>query len=180
MAEPTNDDAAKALERLTSPQGPTPQPKPRVAAVVKPQVKPQVARPTAPSARPSSPATRAPVAKTPVAKKAPAPPPMDVGQALAGTSSKLGMRAAKRQKSDPAPFQLALKRTVIPVLLTMGFILVSLAVVHYAWRSDDNPVLELPTAVIIGMMAGALVLWALAALNMVSVRRTLAARSQTR
>ncbi len=185
MAEPTNEDAAKALERLTNPQAPTPQPKPRPAPTAKPQAtKPQPFKPqpaakagaakasAAKAARPAGPPAKAPV----VAKKA-APAPVDLQQALAGAHAAPGLRTAPRAKSDPVAFGLALKRTVIPVLLTLGFVLISLGVVHYAWKSDDNPVLELPTGVVIGMLAAGAVLWGLAALNMASVRRTLAARS---
>jgi hypothetical protein len=182
MAEPSKDDAAKALERLTSPNAPTPQPKPRVAPITKPQPIPKPVRPGAPGAsRPPAPAVKATSAKAPAVRKTPAPPPVDLQQALAGSHTAApGLRSTRRPKSDPGALQLTLKRTAIPVLLTLGFILVSLAVVHYAWRSDDNPVLELPTGIVIGLMAGGVVLWGLAGLNMVSVRRGLAARPQPR
>jgi hypothetical protein len=179
MAEPTNDDAAKALERLANPQAPTPQPRPRSASTVKPQpTKPQPFKPQAAgapkTARPAAPAARAPA----LAKKAqPATPPVDLQQALAGTHAAPGLRSRARPKSDPVAFQLNLKRTAIPVLLTLGFILIALGTVHFAWKSDDNPVLELPNGIVIGMFAAGAVLWGLALLNMLSVRRTLAARS---
>jgi len=182
MAEPTNDDAAKALERLTNPQAPTPQPKPRPAPVAKPQptrpqpfkTQPVVKGSSKNAARPAAPAAKAAAAE----KKQPAaPPPVDLQTALSGTRHTAGLRLAPRAKSDPAVLQLALKRTAIPVLLTLGFILTSLGVVHFAWKSDDNPVLELPNHIVIGLFAAGVVLWGLAVLNMLSVRRTLAARS---
>ena len=183
MAEPTNDDAAKALERLTNPQAPTPQPKPRPAPTAKPQpTKPQPFKPqpagkpgAAKTVRPAAPAAKAPT--KPVKKPEPPPPPVDLQQALAGTRAAVGLRTAPRAKSDPVAFQLALKRTAIPILLTLGFILIALGIVHYVWKSDDNPVLELPTSIVIGLLSGGVVLWGLAVLNMLSVRRTLAARS---
>jgi len=188
MAEPTNEDAAKALERLSNPQAPTPQPKPRPSPAAKPQpTKPQPFKPqpaaakpgAAKSARPAAPSAKAP---SPVKKPTPAPAlPVNLQEALAGTRHAApGLRTAPRSKSDPVAFQLALKRTAIPVLLTLGFILVSLGVVHFAWKSDDNPVLELPTGIVIGLFTAGAVLWALAALNMVSVRRTLATPREPR
>jgi hypothetical protein len=186
--EPTNEDAAKALERLTNPQAPTPQPKPRSAPAAKPQpTKPQPFKPqpvakagaakagAAKTTRPTAPAPKAPT--KPVKKPEPPPPPLDLQQALAGTRAAVGLRTAPRAKSDPVAFQLALKRTAIPILLTLGFVLIALVIVHYVWKSDDNPVLELPTGIVIGLLAGGVVLWGLALLNMLSVRRTLAARS---
>jgi hypothetical protein len=190
MAEPTNEDAAKALERLSNPQAPTPQPKPRPSPAAKPQpTKPQPFKPqpaaakpgAAKSARPKAPSAKAP---SPAKKPTPAPAPalpVNLQEALAGTRHAApGLRTAPRSKSDPVAFQLALKRTAIPVLLTLGFILVSLGVVHFAWKSDDNPVLELPTGIVIGLFTAGAVLWALAALNMVSVRRTLATGREPR
>ena len=182
MAEPTNDDAAKALEKLTNPHAPTPQPKPRPAPTAKPQpTKPQPFKPQpvakagpAKTARPAAPAHAS--TKT-VKKSEPAPPAVDLQHALAGARTAApGLRTARRAKSDPVAFQLALKRTAIPILLTLGFILIALGIVHYAWNSDDNPVLELPKGIVIGLLAGGVVLWVLAVLNMLSVRRAFAAR----
>ena len=182
MTEPSNEDAAKALERLTNPQAPTPQPKPRPAPTAKPQptkpqpFKPQAGGGTGKAARPAAPVAKVPA--KPAKKPSPAPPPpVDLQAALAGSRHTApGLRTAPRAKSDPAAFQLAIKRTAIPVLLTLGLILLALGVVHFAWNSDDNPVLELPTAVVVALFAVGAVLWGLAALNMISVRRTLAAR----
>jgi hypothetical protein len=175
MAEPTNDDAARALERLSSPDAPTPQPKPRIV----PTAKSPSGRPAAPSAKTAK--APAPMAKAPAPTRKPAPvaPPPSLQQALAESRLKpCGPKASPRCKPRTVPRGLGLKQTLIPILLTIGVILISLAIVHFAWKSDDNPVMDLPVWIIIALLAAGSLSWAVAGVNMLSVRRTLASRGE--
>lgn len=167
MADRENEEAARALERLSAPQtsGPTPQPKPRAAAAssaAKP-ARPAAPRPSAPVARPDAPAR-------PRAAEA-----QDLQHALAAAAANPSASGTARAKPPGANARtaLAFRRTVIPILLTLGFILVALALTHYAWKSDDNPVIELSTPIVLAMLATGLLAWLLAAANMLSVRRAL-------
>jgi len=164
MADPTNDEAARALERLASTQAgaPTPQPNPRAGA---PTPRPATPRPAAPGAgRSAAPATSA----KPARPQAPAAQDLQRSLAAAATS-----RAPSSPKpvAKPRASGNTFRRTLIPILLTSGFILIALATVHYAWRSIDNPVVDLSTPIVLCMFATGAVAWALAAANMLAVRR---------
>jgi hypothetical protein len=161
MPDPDNDEVARALERLTSSPGkapasnprnrPAPSPKVRAAPVAaQPAKAPQKpkARPVQKIARPAAPAeTKAP---------APAKP-----------------KPVPKKKTPPPIPGLALKRTLIPTLLTGGALLLALATVRYAWNSIDNPLLDVPRSMVIGMACVGVVCWLLAAANMYLVHRTI-------
>ena len=68
---------------------------------------------------------------------------------------------------------MALRRTLIPILLTGGFLLFALALARFAWNSIDNPMLDLPRGILIAMVSLGVVCWLLAAANMFAVRRAL-------
>ncbi len=155
MADPTNDDAAKALDRLTSPDAPRPQPKPRIIPTAK------------------VPITRSAAGKARAPKPVAVAPQPNLQQALAeARKSSSSVRTAT--KSGSRLGGLWLKQTLIPALLTIGLILISLAIVHFAWKSDDNPVVELPRSIVLALLGAGVVCWGLAGANMLSVRRALA------
>lgn len=159
MSDTEKDEAARALERLMSGQSaaPTPQPKPRAAPTPQVRVNPAVAKP-APKpaqkvARPAAPSS---------------PPQQSLAQAMAAQRPAVSKKAKSREKPG-----MNLRRTLIPVLLTGGFLLLALATVRFAWNSIDNPMLDLPRGVLIAMVSLGVVCWLLAAANMFAVRRAL-------
>lgn len=72
---------------------------------------------------------------------------------------------------------LSLRRTLIPVLLTAGLILFVLVLLRFLWQ-DNNPLAGLQPWLISIMFVFALVLWGLAAVNMLAVKHQLASREQ--
>lgn len=68
------------------------------------------------------------------------------------------------------------RQTFIPILLTGGFIMIVLALLHFAWTGESNPLSELPTWLLAVLVLFGLILWALAAANMMSVKSALAAQ----
>jgi hypothetical protein len=165
MSDTDKDETARALERLTSgpSSGPTPQPRPRTAPTPQVRVNPAVARPAA----------QKPPAQKPVQKVArPAAPSSAPDQSLAAAVAR-ARHATPKQKTQHAAPGLALRRTLIPVLLTGGFLLIGLAIIRFAWSSIDNPMLDLPRSVVIAMISLGVVCWVLAALNMFLVDRSL-------
>ena len=70
------------------------------------------------------------------------------------------------------------RRTFIPILLTGGLILFVLGALHFAWNADNNPMLGVP-GWLVGVMFGvAMLLWVLAAANMLVVRHMLAEQAR--
>jgi hypothetical protein len=170
MPDPDKDDVARALERLTSnpSSAPTPQPKPRVAPTPKVRVnpaasQPAVQKPAQKVARPGSPG--------PNSKARPAKPD-SIEQSIAAAAS-AARKSAPRAKAKQVIPGLALRRTLIPVLLTGGALLIILATIRYAWNSIDNPMTELPRTIATAMICVGLICWLLAAANMFLVRRAL-------
>jgi len=84
--------------------------------------------------------------------------------------------------SKPRVFRVGLKfrRTFIPMLLTSGAILACLGGLHFLWNSDSDPMAGLPPWLVGVMFALALVLWVLAAVNMIAVRRMLESQRAVR
>ena len=169
MPDPDKDDVARALERMASGQSdaPTPQPKPRVGTPPKVRVNPavphsQAQKPVQKIARPA-----APGAASPARAAAPASVARSLQESLKGAKV---ITTARRVPPRTAP-AMGLRRTLIPILLTGGAILMALATVRYAWNSIDNPTLDLPRGIVIAMVALGLVCWLLAAANMLAVRR---------
>lgn len=160
MPDPDKDDVARALERLTSGPGsaPTPQPRPRAAPTPQVRVSPSVAKTTA--QKPAQKALR------------PAGPNAAPDQLLSAPISAARPKETEPKARRPAP-GMGLRRTLIPILLTGGFLLIALAVVRFAWNSIDNPILDLPRWVVIAMVSLGAVCWLLAGANMFAVHRSL-------
>ena len=72
---------------------------------------------------------------------------------------------------------LSLRRTLIPILLTAGLILFVLVLLRILWQGN-NPLAGLQPWLISIMFVFALVLWGLAAVNMLAVKHQLASRER--
>lgn len=72
------------------------------------------------------------------------------------------------------------RQTLIPILLTAGFIMVGLGVLHFVWNSENNPLTDLPGWLLAVLFAFGALLWVLAIANMLSVKSALEARRAAR
>lgn len=62
------------------------------------------------------------------------------------------------------------KRTLIPILLTSGLIMVALGALHFIWSGENNPLVDLPGWLLGVLFVFGFALWALAVANMLSVK----------
>lgn len=85
-----------------------------------------------------------------------------------------GTGASTRRKAGA---HLSLRRTMIPILLTAGLILFVLGLLRFVWQ-NDNPLAGLQPWLVFVMFAVALVLWGLAAVNVLAVKHELAGGPQ--
>lgn len=200
MPNPSNDDAARRLERLSGGAGPspssqpvqrprTPQPVPqRPAQPVVPAPQPQpagaVPKPARPVVRPAAPPVRpaAPTAPQPKATPHKAPDLAiadDDSVIVPAPDASVFLHkpdyAPRRVKSARAGVSLKFRQTFIPILLTGGFILIVLAALHFLWVADNDPMAGIPMWMVGIMIALGLGLWGLAAMNMMAVRQILRA-----
>ena len=75
--------------------------------------------------------------------------------------------------------RLSLRRTFIPILLTSGLILFVLGLLRFLW-TENNPLAGIQPWLVAVMFVFALVLWGLAAINMLAVKHQLEQAAQTR
>jgi len=186
MSQQGNDDLAKALEGLgATPTRPAAQRPGTPARPAQPTTHPPqpTARPAQPTTRPAQPGSKPVVmhhaavrsaggaSSTPKPKTARAASPLDTPAAIASATPAKPARAesARARKKDPLFF----RRTFIPVLLTLGFILVALCVTRFAWKSIDNPMLGVSSMQSAVVGGAGLLLWAMAAALMSGVARQL-------
>jgi hypothetical protein len=73
--------------------------------------------------------------------------------------------------------RLSLRRTLIPILLTAGLILFVLGLLRFLW-TENNPLAGLQPWLVVIMFIFALVLWGLAAVNMLAVKQQLASHGR--
>lgn len=142
-----------------------------------------MARPAAPIARPAAPV--APVAPVPSAgatDEAHVVYDDDAVIVPAPDASVFLQRpdyASKKPKPVPFGQSVGARRTFIPILLTGGFIMVALGVLHFVWLADNNPTGGLPVWLVALLFLFGLVLWGAAFANMMTVKHLLdAQRSQ--
>jgi hypothetical protein len=89
--------------------------------------------------------------------------------------------AAKKPKAVPFGQSIGARRTFIPILLTGGFIMVALGVLHFVWLADNNPTGGLPVWLVALLFLFGLILWGVAFANMMTVKHLLdAQRRQAR
>ena len=79
----------------------------------------------------------------------------------------------RRPKIRTAGLSLGARRTLIPILLTGGFILIVLAGLHFLWVADNDPMAGVPLWLVGLMIVLSLVSWLLAAINMQAVKHLL-------
>jgi hypothetical protein len=65
------------------------------------------------------------------------------------------------------------RQTLIPILLTAGFIMVGLGTLHFIWSGENNPLSDLPGWLLAVLFGFGALLWILAAANMLSVNSAL-------
>jgi hypothetical protein len=167
-ARPATTPAARA----PPPAGPTPAVSPVAATPAAPGARP--ARPTAPAARPTAPVVAAPV---PVEEPAAVIDDDDAVIVPAYESSKLArpsnaaaqLRAAKQKRKN-----LEFRRTCIPVLLTTGALMFVFGMAKFL-IGDESSLSALPNTIPLVLFVGGLVMLGLAAVNMISVQKEMAA-----
>ena len=76
----------------------------------------------------------------------------------------------------PPARRLSLRRTLIPILLTAGLILFALGLLRFLW-TENNPLAGLQPWLVAIMFVFALVLWGLAAVNMLAVKHQLTTKA---
>ena len=163
MAERNNDDVARALEHLSG--GRAPDAGERASPGVPPPARPTaIPRPAAPSAP-----------RTPAAAPEPQPIVYDDDAVIVPAPDASVFLHARKNPTQPrakASFgqSLSFRRTVIPMLLTGGVILIGLGVLRFIW---GGPLAGLPPWVVGLLFFIGLLLWGLAGANMVVVRHML-------
>ncbi len=176
--QPTARPAAPAgpattpTARAARPAGPTPAVSPVAPATTAPGARP--ARPTAPAARPT-----APVAAVPVPVEEPAAviddddavivPAYESSRLARPSNAAAQLRAAKQKRKN-----LEFRRTCIPVLLTTGALMFVFGFAKFL-IGDESSLSALPNTIPLALFAGGLVMFGLAAVNMVSVQKEMAA-----
>ena len=68
------------------------------------------------------------------------------------------------------------RQTLIPILLTSGFIMVVLGALHFLWSGENNPLGGLPVWLLAVLFLFGLVLWGAAVANMLSVKHAIDAQ----
>jgi len=178
MSQQSDDDLARALEGLggTSPK------RPAAKVPQAPAKAPQpVARPPQPAAKPmqmprSTVRHAGGTSSVPTPRAARAATPLDAPAAMASSleAKPAEKQVTKTSNAGASPF----RRTMIPILLTLGFILVALCAVRFVWKSDDNPMLGVSPIEAAVFGGFGIVVWALAALLMSGVARQLRALAE--
>jgi hypothetical protein len=192
-ARPTAPQPAQpAAQRLTTPASARPaQPSPaRPVATQQRPGSPAASRPAAPPAPRSATAPGAARPAASVARPAApiAPDPgirADEGQVVdddavivpaPDASVFLHKHASKKPKTVPFGQGLGARRTFIPILLTGGFIMFGLGLLHFIWHADNNPMGGLPPWLVALLFLFGLVLWGMAFANMMTVKHIIDAR----
>ena len=80
---------------------------------------------------------------------------------------------ASKPKRQAFGQSIGFRQTLIPILLTGGFIMVVLGLLHFLWSGEGNPLAELPAWLLAALFLFGLVLWGLATANMLSVKAAL-------
>lgn len=179
----TSKPASSSTARAASPGQAAPS-APRPAAPVTRPAGP-VARPGAPAARPATP----PAGARPAAPAAfHATPPSTESQIVDDDAVIVPApdasvflhkpQYAPRPKRQAFGQSIHFRQTLIPILLTAGFIMISLGALHFTWSSENNPMTDLP-GWFLGVLFGfGALLWVLAVANMLSVKSALQAQAR--
>jgi hypothetical protein len=85
-------------------------------------------------------------------------------------------------KPKPVPFgqSLGARQTFIPILLTGGFIMAAMGVLHFVWHAENNPMGGLPVWLVALLFFLGLVLWGTAFANMMAVKHIVEAQRKAR
>jgi hypothetical protein len=83
---------------------------------------------------------------------------------------------ASKNKKPAFGQSIRFRQTLIPILLTSGFIMVVLGALHFLWSGENNPMGGLPIWLLAVLFLFGLLLWAAAAANMLSVKNALVAQ----
>lgn len=177
--------AAPAAPKTAQPAAAAPKPVARPAAPA--AARPAPPRPAAPPANVAAnpvvrPAAPSRPAAPPVAATEPAPAPDsaivddDAVIVPAPDASVFFHKPTSTTKARKPAFgqSVNFRQTLIPILLTGGFIMVVLGLLHFLWTGENNPLADLPGWLLTVVFLFGLVLWALAAANMLSVKSALA------
>lgn len=164
---------ARPLQPPGSAAPPAPRP-PGAASAAPPSAATRSASPSRPAspgpARPAAPTVPTPNVHDPQARAIDEDDRVIVPAPSADVFRPRGLAASTSRAPGRA---LALRRTLIPILLTAGVILVALGLLRLLWQTD-NPLAGLPAWLVAVMFVFALVLWGLAAVNMLAVKHQLA------
>jgi hypothetical protein len=204
-AQPRPAARAAAAVRATAPTAAKPQPSrtaPAASAgtpsssqsVASPRASSPAPRPPAPAAaRPAGPASRPTTPQTFTRPAAPAASPAapstesaavddDAVIVPAPDASVFLHKPHYASKAKPKPFgqSIQFRQTLIPVLLTAGFIMITLGVLHFVWSGENNPLSDLPGWLLAVLFLFGAMLWGLAAANMLSVKSAIEAQQRQR
>ena len=83
---------------------------------------------------------------------------------------------AAKQHAHAFGQSLRFRQTIIPILLTAGLIMIGLATLHFAWRSENNPMGGLPVWLLVLLFVFGAAMWVLAVTNMLVVKQQLDAQ----
>jgi hypothetical protein len=86
---------------------------------------------------------------------------------------------ASRPKRQAFGHSIGFRQTLIPILLTGGFILIMLGLLHFLWSGEGNPLTDLPGWLLAVLFLFGLMLWGFAAANMMSVKAALDRQRKT-
>lgn len=165
-------------------QAPKPVARPAAPAATRPATPrpaaPSAAPPAAPVTRPATPAAARPAAPAATASaSAPAPDSQIVDDDAvivpAPDASVFFHKPAYASKPKRPAFghSVGFRQTLIPILLTAGFIMVMLGLLHFLWGGDNNPLADLPGWLLAVLFLFGFMLWGFAAANMLSVKAAL-------
>lgn len=138
-------------------------------------------RPAAPAARPATPTA------APVTQPVPAPSESQIvdDDAVIVPAPDASVflhkpQYAPKTKRQPFGQSIHFRQTLIPILLTAGFIMVSLGALHFIWTGENNPLTDLPGWLLGVLLGFGALLWVLAIANMLSVKSALDAQQAAR
>jgi hypothetical protein len=171
---------AASVNRPTQPPGSAAPPAPRPPGATAAKTPPTTARSGAAS-RPASPGPARPAAPVIASQSASEPQAQvidDDDRVIVPAPSADVFRhqgTGVSARRTPAR-RLSLRRTLIPILLTAGLILFVLGLLRFLW-TENNPLAGLQTWLVAIMFVFALVLWGLAAVNILAVKHQLKVRA---
>ena len=168
--------AAASVSRPLQPPGSAAPPAPRPPGAAATENAPMTSRSGAAS-RPASPGPARPAAPVIASQSASEPQAQVIDDddrvIVPAPTADVFLHHGTGASARRAPARrLSLRRTLIPILLTAGLILFALGLLRFLW-TENNPLAGLQPWLVAIMFAFALVLWGLAAVNMLAVKHQL-------